>query len=363
MAARQITLKDIAGKSGVSVMTVSRALHNHPALCPETRARILQAAERLGYRPNPMVSALMRYRRTGRPTSTGLTLAFITQFSTRDGWKESPINREFFEGAKAAAQQHGYHLEEFWLREPRMTAQRLSQILQTRNVLGLLLAPLPVPLGHLRLDWDKFSAVALGYSLAWPSLNRVVDEQFHSLRLAWHRLRKLGYHRLGLALRARSDQSAHHHWTGGFLMEQQTMPPSERVPMFVVPDLEWQEATFQNWVKRHRPEVILSLHEEIPDWIRHMGLGVPQDMGFAHLNCPDTSGNCAGIYHNGRDVGATAIDLLVDMLHRNERGIPRLPRWVLVEAAWCPGGTLRPPKAGVGRDGSSAQIPMLRLKS
>ena len=322
-------------------MTVSRALRNHPALCPETRARILQAAECLGYRPNPMVTALMRYRQAHHRLPTDLALAFITDFSTHDGWRKSAINREFFGGAAAAAQQHGYRLEEFWLGEPRMTARRLSQILYTRSIFGLLIAPLPVPLGHLRLDWDKFSAVALGYSLAWPALNRVVDEQFHSMRLVWHRLRNLGYHRLGLALRARSDQRAHHDWTGGFLVEQQSMPPSERVPVFVVPDLEWQEAAFQDWVKRHRPQVILSLHEEISDWIRDMGLGVPQDVGFVHLNCPETSGFYAGIYHNGRDVGAAAVDLLVDMIYRNETGIPRLPKWVLVEATWREGETVR----------------------
>ncbi len=57
------SMRDIAGKAGVSVMTVSRALNNHPGLAPLTRERILQLAGELGYRPNPMVSALMRSRR------------------------------------------------------------------------------------------------------------------------------------------------------------------------------------------------------------------------------------------------------------------------------------------------------------
>jgi LacI family transcriptional regulator len=300
-----------------------------------------------------MVAALMQYRRTRRPVPAEVTLAFVTDFETREGWKESPVNRDFFEGAAAAAHHRGYHLEEFWLREPGMTAQRLSQILYTRNIPGVLLAPLPVPLGHLRLDWGKFSAVALGYSLAWPSLNRVVDQQFHSMRLAWHHLRRLGYHRLGLALRASSDQIAHHHWTGAFLVEQQTVPLSARVPVFVLPDRDWQETAFHKWIQAYHPEVILSLHEEIPEWLRHLGLGVPEDVGFVHLDCPDTSGRYAGIHHNGREVGAAALDLLVDMIHRNERGIPRLPKWVLVESTWWNGGTLRPAKTARAADSLS----------
>src|SRR5262249_23528875 len=157
-------------------------------------------------------------------------------FATRDGWRASRLNQEFYEGAVASADRQGYHLEEFWIREPRMSAERLSKIMYTRNVPGLLIAPLPVPNGHLRLAWGKVSLVALGYSLAWPPVNRVVDQQFHSIRLALHRLRKLGYTRPGLALRASLNQSVHHHWAGGMLADQHARPPSQRVPLFVVPD-------------------------------------------------------------------------------------------------------------------------------
>lgn len=61
---RQVTLKQIALEAGVSVMTVSRALRNQPSSASATRQRIQQIAERLGYRPNPLVSALMSYRRS-----------------------------------------------------------------------------------------------------------------------------------------------------------------------------------------------------------------------------------------------------------------------------------------------------------
>jgi len=353
MTPRQITLKDIAQKSGVSVMTVSRALRNHPNLATKTRARILQMVERLQYRPNPMVSALMKYRGASRSIPAKLVLGMITNFETRDGWKDYPIHKEFLDGAVICAERHGYHLEEFWLREPRMTNERLSQILYTRNILGLLIAPLKVPFGHLRLDWEKFSVIALGHSLAWPPFNRVVDQQFHSIRLALHRVRKLGYHRPGLALRASFDQSAHHHWAGGFLVEQETRGPSKRVPLFVVHDREWNEDQFQKWFLKNRPDVVLGLDDEIVAWLEHVGARVPQDVGFLHLNCPDTSGRYAGVYHNGPAVGAAAVDFLVDMMHRNERGIPPLPKWVLVEGSWQEGASLRG-RAGVNARNENA---------
>ncbi len=45
----QITLKDIARESGVSVPTVSLALRNRPGVSDDTRRRVLDAAEGLGY--------------------------------------------------------------------------------------------------------------------------------------------------------------------------------------------------------------------------------------------------------------------------------------------------------------------------
>jgi LacI family transcriptional regulator len=46
------TLRDIAKSLGTSIGTVHRALHDNPGVSPETKARVLQMARTLGYRPN-----------------------------------------------------------------------------------------------------------------------------------------------------------------------------------------------------------------------------------------------------------------------------------------------------------------------
>jgi LacI family transcriptional regulator len=56
------TLADIANEVGVSKMTVSRAINNHPAISVETRERILEVARRLNYRPNQHARALSTKR-------------------------------------------------------------------------------------------------------------------------------------------------------------------------------------------------------------------------------------------------------------------------------------------------------------
>jgi DNA-binding LacI/PurR family transcriptional regulator len=58
----RISIKDVAREAGVSVTTVSHALNDKGRLNPETRARVREVAERLGYRPNPAARSLVSGR-------------------------------------------------------------------------------------------------------------------------------------------------------------------------------------------------------------------------------------------------------------------------------------------------------------
>ena len=55
---RRITLRDVAKEAGVSINTASRALNNKSEISPETKARVLEVAQKLGYRPNRLARAL-----------------------------------------------------------------------------------------------------------------------------------------------------------------------------------------------------------------------------------------------------------------------------------------------------------------
>jgi len=56
----QVTIKQLAAEVGLSVCTVNKALTGKPRISEETRMRILDAAERLGYKPNLLAQALAR---------------------------------------------------------------------------------------------------------------------------------------------------------------------------------------------------------------------------------------------------------------------------------------------------------------
>lgn len=70
-------LKDIAAATGVHEMTVSRALRNVGRMRPETRQRVLEAARKIGYRPNAAAAAM----RTGRTGCIAMVSSPIPQAS------------------------------------------------------------------------------------------------------------------------------------------------------------------------------------------------------------------------------------------------------------------------------------------
>jgi LacI family transcriptional regulator len=61
-------MKDIAADLGLSVVTISKVLRNHPDIGEETRERVLRRIEELDYQPNIMARSLV----TGRSYLVGL---------------------------------------------------------------------------------------------------------------------------------------------------------------------------------------------------------------------------------------------------------------------------------------------------
>ncbi len=83
------TIADIAKETGYSLMTVSRALNSPEKVKPETRSKILAAAERLNYRPNNVARSLA-LKRTNIifvyiPKELSATEQFVSQTVTAIG--------------------------------------------------------------------------------------------------------------------------------------------------------------------------------------------------------------------------------------------------------------------------------------
>lgn len=336
-------MQDVADKAGVSRMTVSLALRNHPSIPPETRARIQAIAHELGYRANPLISALMVQRRARRLPTAPPTIAYVTAYPTRDGWRHrGRIHIDYFEGAKERAEQRGYRLELFWAREPGMTARRASAILRARNIRGLLLAPVLTARGHLSLDWSRFAVATMGFSLWRPRVHRAVPNQFQGTYTLLRRLARLGYRRIGLVIDRRVNERNNRQYTAALFDWQQRVPRARRVPPLVIE--RWDEPSFRRWFAKHHPDAFITQHGEIHHSTQALGLSVPREVGLVCLSVSDLPPGTAGLNPKGRVIGATAADLVIDQLERNELGLPAEPQVVMIESEWVDGRTVRSPR-------------------
>lgn len=338
--AAKLTIRDVAREAGVHHSTVSRAFRNDPNIPPATRERIQQAAKRIGYRPNPLVAALMVQQRTGRVARVASTLAYVNLFKDLQFWQSVYSYTKFFEGARARAAELGYTLEHFWLRAPGMNPKRLGDIFETRGISGLIIGPVATSSGHLSLPWDKFAAVSHGYTLAKPRLTRVCNNYIDTMMLIIRELRHLGYRRIGLAMWSPVNARGNHGWLAALTMYQHYLDPRHRVEPFI-PE-KWTEKGFVKWFKKEKPEAIATWDRGIADWLNKLGLKIPGDVGLAltDLN-PEVHGRWAGVDQRISLVGATAVDVLVAQLSSNQRGVPAAPQLVLTEGQWHPGPTLR----------------------
>lgn len=78
MQSKKTTMKDIADRLGVSVMTVSKAINHKPGISEETRQRVLEVAGEIGYVQNLVAKSL----RTNRSGTLGVVLSDSSEMVT-----------------------------------------------------------------------------------------------------------------------------------------------------------------------------------------------------------------------------------------------------------------------------------------
>jgi DNA-binding LacI/PurR family transcriptional regulator len=338
--AEAITMRAVAERAGVSRATVSRALRNHPGIPEATRRRVLDAAETLGYRPNPLVATLMAQLHTGRSASETPTLAVLDFSLTHPcDWSTNAF-LQFEAGARSRAHALGFELEHFWCNEPEMTASRMQKILHTRNIAGVLVPPATYTGGRpMDLDWSRFAVAGLASMRDEPRINRAGADHFFNAQLALDRLSALGCRRAGFVMNRGMSRLTKDRWLGGFHAWHHGKGGPHDAPVHL-PDTLSADG-LAKWLDRFVPDAILYMGGEVPGLLKQLGIRTPDELGVVTLNRTPWEEFHAGVSENSDAVGAAAVDLLIAQIHRNERGLPENPYTVLVKGVWRPGSSVR----------------------
>lgn len=336
----------VAKAAGVSKNTVSLALRGSPRVMADTRQRIVAAAEAMGYRLNPTVSQLMAQLRQNRAPGYQATLALINANKSRDALSRHPTIPYYVQGCRQRARQLGYQLDEFWLHEPDLPVARWLSIFRARNIRGIIIAGLmqsnrlPARLAAL---WDEFPAVVTGVRTREPALSFACSDHHALAQEAFDQAVGLGYRRPALVLDRVIDELTEGRFTAGFLTGQsRLLPVKQRTrPFSKVAAARQDPAVFSRWLANNQPDVIFTLYHEVQRWLHELGLRVPQDIGLIQYEWRADHGAWAGMDQRNDLVGEAALDMLISMVHHNERGVPQYPRATMIGCHWIHGATVK----------------------
>ncbi len=160
---RRVTIADVASYAGVTKTTVSRVLNNKGELSPETRARVLQAVEHLGYRRSRIARSLA----TDQTFLLGLIVPSIS----------SEFFTEIARGAEDAAWENEYKIllcntEGDWDREEGMFL-----FLEDIQADGIVVCSPRLPEDRLMPLVEQFQNVVVvnGQGIAWRELAGAIE--------------------------------------------------------------------------------------------------------------------------------------------------------------------------------------------
>lgn len=339
----EVTVRDIAKATDTHFTTVAKALRGSPGVKDSTRKLICDTAKKMGYRPNPLVSALSKYR-SKQPTHQG-TLFWINSFPEKDAFLNgSQYYGDCFRGAKQRCEELGYTLEIFWVPEKSRSADHGSTILQNRNATGIILGPTPYGIDEIELNWDDFTTVRIGYTYNPSQFSTVTTDHFGNIRLLYEKLAGLGYKRIGFCCTKNFDRRSLNNWSGSYLAMQRAIHPEVSIRSFLDPNPKGSPDKFLEWFESERPQAIISGDGFIYlNILRDAGIKIPQDVQIVSLHADFSKTHLAGIIQNGEKVGRVAVEHISGLIQRFKRGLESDPRTILLMGEWAPGDTFSEP--------------------
>lgn len=324
-----VSLRTVAEAAGVSRMTVSRAFNPDAQVSEALREKVLQAASEVGYQPDRMVTKLMSSFASRRPVEYRETLAALWW---PERWKSrkhpNSYSHSLYSGIEAGALANGCRVEYYELNSEH-TGEVLNRIFHARSISGVIVTPPTEPgMSIPGLDWDQFSAVAIGGSFVDPLLHRAESSHFNSLVLVLEQLHKRGFCRPCLLLDPKLEARMCRVYAAAFL----AWGGGDATRIWSGGHTD--SCVLAQWLESQQPDVIIvdtttGWLDAIPHTWRHLA--------FVSMDTPTEDSSVSGIYQNHASIAASAVDLLLSARLKHETGIPSEARILLHPGRWVEG--------------------------
>ena len=360
MAKRNPTIRDIASELDVHFTTVGKALANDPRISEATRERVRRKARQMGYRANPLVSALMAHKRSTTAFRNLGTIAVLIESRAAFKFRSVEVTRRSIE---RRAGELGFRVEYFELEEYGHSLQSVCKVLRARGIPALLL--MSVTVDDIS-DYDQFKAFCcVSVQEHYGDMPSVLVDHFQCTELLCNEIHRAGYRRPGLIIAPSLDPMGMSRVVAAYRNLCATLFEFSEAPLLL--ESEASHSELRQWLSDHRPDIVIEswrglrlsdLHATDPEmaqWLKRFRPDiVPRRRGAAGklrrlldpyprvlLDC--IAPGEVGISQNRALTGRKAVDSLVATLNRNERGLPQIAYRIMVEGSWV--GQLAPKSA------------------
>ncbi len=307
---RQVTIRQVAERAGVSTQTVSRVLNNRPDVAAQTRELVQKVIDQLDYKPSALARSLIRRR----SLTLGVVIAELGQYG--------PMRRLL--GMEQAATECGYRLHLSLVHQPEMNhGDQILDELLAWHVDGIVWA---IPeIGHNR-NWLMRKASQLPVPVMLVNEQPLFSEHAVSIDnragglLATQHLLSQGYRHIGTITGPLNWAVAQQRMLG---WQEALSGYQERYML----EGDWSAASGESGLYqlcRQYPEMdaVFVGNDQMALGVLQaalqMGLRVPQDLGVIGFdNIPEAAyfyPPLTTIRHKLTDQGRIAVQQLVEMI-------------------------------------------------
>jgi LacI family transcriptional regulator len=314
-----VTTADIARHTGLSKMTVSRVLNNHPYVSEQTREKVMTAVRELGFRPN----SLARRFFTGKTRLVGLVIPLEYMMS-------SFYFKEVFQGVREILESRDYDILLHDSDSPKTPPfDKCLELVKGKLAEGLLMAtPMAYDEYPAKLVKEGVPLVVMGETGFGDQVNRVTIPNRHSSEEAVQRLVKAGHRRIAVLTFGAGHVESSLRYQG---YEDALQKANIEVdPKFV------GIGRYNRGVAYEETRRLLTMYRDITavyavnadmalgaaDAIRSLGLSIPEDISLLSFDdCSDMEMNnppITAVRQYPIQVGRFAALRLLDMLEKDE---------------------------------------------
>ena len=351
------TTREIAKKVGLSHATVALALKDNPRISATTREKVKAAAETMGWRPNPLVSAYQQFVASGRVKEYEQTLAWVNVSKRGNHWRPDYALKFM----KEQTRKNGWKVETFSLLKFGMTkeeegepyAKKMLSVLKARGIKCIILPQ------RSRLRLSRIPNVGRDFIIVSLFDERYAEhadqtekpkqvahyvnpDYFSNTQTLCNKLWEMGYNRIGLCLKGWDNWITSGAVVGGYAAAPF---PGARFPACILDDqverLNTPPENFRNWLEQTGPDVIICGNHIVKGWLEMLGFEVPRNIGLAHFQLGPTEEGWSGIDIHMDRLTEIAFDILSHHFLNNQLGEPTVAKNIHTYGFWVDGSTTR----------------------